>query len=196
MLRVSAHGQFLIAKYPTRNGYGERHAGSGFRSVRRVFDARVVECDPSRAITQEMQTRHGAFAKQFGMAAARWRIEAASRICGDPTNVRANSSGALCGLWRLQIGGARIGHCILAFTKACHGIPVTASSAIAFTGDALLWPRRMREICEREIAPCVSLARSLSLRCLDCIHSCNSFIGPMCTRCTGLCKPLLQKMCI
>lgn len=128
MLRVSARGQILYANYPTHIGLGKRHAGCGFRSARRVFDACLVECNPSRTITEAMQARHGAAAQQSRMEAARWHSAIAAGISAHQNNGGTNSGGALCELWGLSIGWAGVIHCVTRFATF-SSVSISASDA-------------------------------------------------------------------
>lgn len=110
MLRLPARGQILYTNYPTHIGVGKRHAGSGVRSARRVFDACHVECNTSRAFTEAMSPRYGAAAKQSRMDAARWRATVATGIFASKKFSGKDSGGALCELWGLSLGRACVGH--------------------------------------------------------------------------------------
>ena len=110
MLRLPARGQILYTNYPTRNGLGNRHAGSGVRSARRVFDACNVECNTSRVITETMQARNGAAARQSRMATTRRRATSATGIDASQNGCGTDSCGTLRELWGLSIGWEGVNH--------------------------------------------------------------------------------------
>jgi len=142
MLRLPARGQILYTNYPTRNGLGNRHAGSGVRSARRVFDACNVECNTSRVITETMQARNGAAARQSRMATTRRRATSAAGIDAGKKCGGTNSGFALCGLRGLSISWEGVGHAAHVPTKSSGSFTPFWIASLATKG------------CHRHGTPC------------------------------------------
>lgn len=143
MLPLRPHGQILCANYPTQTRVGKRHAASGVRSARRVFDACNVECNTSRAFTETMQARYGAAARQSRMETARRRATSATGIGANKNSSGTDSGGALRELWRLQIGWEGVSHAAQVPTKSSGSLTPFWMASFAMKG------------CQRHGTPCL-----------------------------------------